>query len=65
MSIRRKIPLDVTLCMRLLSQENKLPICVIRKIYPSYSTLSVCRHRKEDISNKETEKETDKVEESH
>ena len=56
MSIRKKIPLDVSLCMRFLHQENELPICVIRKRCPGYSTSSVYRHCKKDISNKETDR---------
>ena len=56
MSIRKKIPRDVSLYTRLLYQENKLPICVIRKRYSSYSTTNVYRHCKKDISNKETGK---------
>ena len=42
--------------MRLQHQEKKLPICVIRKRYPGYSTSSVYKHCKKDISNKETDK---------
>ena len=56
MSIRKKIPLVVSLRMRLLHQEKKNPIYVIRKRYPGYSTSSVYRHCKKDISNKETDK---------
>ena len=56
MSIRKKVPLDVSVYMRLLHQENKLPICVIKKIYPGYSALSICRHCKKDILKKETDK---------
>ena len=56
MSIRKKIPRDVSLYTRLLYQENKLPICVIRKRYSNYSMPNVYRHCKKDISNKETDK---------
>lgn len=43
---------------RLLHQENKLPICVTRKRYSSYSTTNLYRQIKfkKDISNKETDK---------
>ena len=41
MSIRKKIPLDASLYIKLQHQEKKLPICVIRKRYPGYSTSSV------------------------
>ena len=34
MSITKKITLDLSLYIRLLHQENKLPICVIRRRYP-------------------------------
>ena len=35
---------------------KKLPICVIGKRYPGYSTSSVYRHCKTGVSNKETDK---------
>ena len=41
MSIRKKIPIDASLYIILQHQEKKLPICVIRKRYPGYSTSSV------------------------
>ena len=56
MSIRKKITLDVSLCMTLLHQENKLLIGVIRMTFLGYRMSILYRHCKKDIINKETDK---------
>ena len=52
MSNRKKIPLEVSLYMRLLNQENKVPICKIKERYPDYSIASIYRHCKNKNHNK-------------
>ena len=34
MNTTKKIPQDASLCMRLLDQQHKFPICVIKRRYP-------------------------------
>ena len=41
MSIAKKIPLDVSLYMRLLHQEHKSPICVVRGDTQKQKTVQI------------------------
>lgn len=45
--------MQVSLYMRLLHQENKVPICKIKERYPEYSRASIYRHCKKNITKKD------------